>query len=116
MINTEGKAVQISSGSGEDRREAAEREKSAQPRIHSTSQIGTVVGEVWGGGVRGHDHRSGGGKTRRVRMFSDRGHELYTKSFKLSFQTQSEDLTDEDPTLHLLLVDWRGRYQFSVGP
>ena len=47
----------------------------------------------------------GGGKTRRVRMFSDRGHELYTKSFKLSFQIQSEDLTDEDPTLHLLLVD-----------
>ena len=40
----------------------------------------------------------GGGKTRRVRMFSDRGHELYTKSFKLSFQTQSEDLTDEDST------------------
>ena len=60
MINTEGKAVQISSGSGEDRREAAEREKSAQPRIHSTSQIGTVVGEVWGGGVRGNVHRSGG--------------------------------------------------------
>ena len=31
-------------------------------------------------------------------MFSDRGHELYTKSFKLSFQIQTEGLTNEDPT------------------
>ena len=60
MINMEGNAVQISSGSGEDRREAAEREMSTQPRRHPTSQIGTAVREVWGGGVRGHVHRSGG--------------------------------------------------------